>query len=135
MAPRRDAPIFRLQRAAPEAAAPAAPAPAQPQTAPAAQAPSQTQAQPQTQPQPQPTQPLQAAPQEGARYYSLHRQAGRQPDATPLPPAVYLDGLPVDLTTPPSSTDLAAPPAQPALIRNSNGRLQAAPDTEVTDQP
>lgn len=128
MAPRRDAPIFRLQRAAPSepVASPSAPSPAT--AAPQPQA--QTQVQPQAQPQ-----PLQAAPQEGARYYSVHRQAGRQPDATPLPPAVYLDGLPVELTTPPASTDLAEPPAQPALIRNSNGRLQAAPDTEVQDQP
>ncbi|MNY34470.1 hypothetical protein D3C86_1688160 [compost metagenome] len=128
MAPRRDAPIFRLQRAAPSepVAAPSAPSPAT--------AAPQPQAQPQAQSQAQP-QPLQAAPQEGARYYSVHRQAGRQPDATPLPPAVYLDGLPVELTSPPASTDLAEPPAQPALIRNSNGRLQAAPDTEVQDQP
>jgi hypothetical protein len=139
MAPRRDAPIFRLQRAVPEEAPAVAPAPAQTQAqaAPAPAAPSRPQspAQSAAQPQPQPSQPLQTAPQEGARYYSLHRQAGRQPDATPLPPTVYLDGLPVELTTPPPSTDLAAPPAQPALIRNSNGRLQAAPDTEVTDQP
>ncbi|WP_433950148.1 hypothetical protein [Brevundimonas bullata] len=124
MAPRRDAPIFRLQRAAPS----------EPVAAPSAPSPATTAPQPQAQSQAQP-QPLQAAPQEGARYYSVHRQAGRQPDATPLPPAVYLDGLPVELTTPPASTDLAEPPAQPALIRNSNGRLQAAPDTEVQDQP
>ncbi len=116
MAPRRDAPIFRLERAAPSEPV-VAPAPAQA-------------AAPQTQPPPQ-----QPAPQEGARYYSLHRQAGRQPDATPLPPTVYLDALPVELTTPPASADLAEPPAQPALIRNANGRLQAAPDTEVQDQP
>ncbi|MNE26718.1 hypothetical protein D3C80_1200960 [compost metagenome] len=126
MAPRRDAPIFRLQRPAPSEPVAAAPAPPQTAAAP------QTQTRTQAPAQPQPSQP---APQEGARYYSLHRQAGRQPDATPLPTTVYLDALPVELTTPPSSTDLAEPPAQPALIRNSSGRLQAAPDTEVQDQP
>jgi hypothetical protein len=128
MAPRRDAPIFRLQRTAPDAPV-AASTPPTPTPAPAARAEPQA-AQPQT-----PPQPLAAAPQEGARYYSLHRQAGRQPDATPLPATVYLDALPVELTAPPAATDLAEPPAQPALIRNSNGRLQAAPDTEVQDQP
>ena len=129
MAPRRDAPIFRLQRPAPEPAAPA-PLPS-PETA--ARQP-QTQPQPQAQAQAAP-QPLQAAPQEGARYYSLHRQAGRQPDATPLPAAVYLDALPVELDTPPASADLAEPPATPNLARTANGRVRAVPDTEVQDQP
>ena len=128
MAPRRDAPIFRLQRAAPSEPVAAPAAPAQPQAAPAPVPQAQAQAH-------VPAQPSQPAPQEGARYYSLHRQAGRQPDATPLPPTVYLDALPVELATPPASADLAEPPAQPALIRNANGRLQAAPDTEVQDQP
>ncbi|HEY1073589.1 MAG TPA: hypothetical protein VGE49_11770, partial [Brevundimonas sp.] len=108
MAPRRDAPIFRLQRPSTQAeAAPTVQAEAQPQ--PAAEAPS--------------------APG-GARYYSVHRQAGRQPDATPLPAPVYLDALPVELTSAPASTDLAEPPAAPNLIRNANGRLQALPANE-----
>ena len=114
MAPRRDAPIFRLQRPTPaptEAVAPTAHAHAQPQ------------------PQPAPTAETPAA-QGGARYYSVHRQAGRQPDATPLPAPVYLDALPVDLTSTPASTDLAEPPATPNLIRNANGRLQALPANE-----
>jgi hypothetical protein len=115
MAPRRDAPIFRLQRPAPQPA-PVAPPAQQTQTTPASEG-------------------QQAPTQGGARYYSVHRQAGRQPDATPLPPPIYLDALPVELTTPPAATDLAEPPAAPNLIRNSNGRLQAAPDTEVQDQP
>jgi hypothetical protein len=100
MAPRRDAPIFRLQRPAPSE-------PAQPQAQAAA-----------------------PAADGGARYYSVHRQAGRQPDATPLPAPVYLDALPVELSSTPASTDLAEPPAAPNLIRNANGRLQALPANE-----
>lgn len=123
MAPRRDAPIFRLQR---PSAQPAAPAPAQ-----AAQPQAQSQAQPQT---PADAQPMPAADapsaQGGARYYSVHRQAGRQPDATPLPAPIYLDALPVDLTSMPASTDLAEPPPAPNLIRNANGRIQALPASE-----
>lgn len=106
MAPRRDALIFRLQQPA-----------AAPQIAP--------------QPAPAPDAPAAAAAQgDGARYYSVHRQNGRQPDATPLPAPVYLDALPVDLTAMPASTDLAEPPAAPNLIRNANGRLQALPANE-----
>ena len=123
MAPRRDAPIFRLQRPAPVTAEAAAPA-----------AESQSQRQPQAyaeaQPLPAPTAEAPAAQGGGARYYSVHRQAGRQPDATPLPAPVYLDALPVDLTSTPASTDLAEPPAAPNLIRNANGRLQALPANE-----
>jgi hypothetical protein len=113
MAPRRDALIFSLQRPAPAAVAPTPQTPAQaeaePQAAPGAETP---------------------APQASARYYSVHRQAGRQPDATPLPAPVYLDALPVDLTATPASPDLAEPPAAPNLIRNANGRLQALPANE-----
>lgn len=115
MAPRRDAPIFRLQRPSTQAEA-----------APAVQAQAQAQAQP-SQPMPAADAP---AAQGGARYYSVHRQAGRQPDATPLPAPVYLDALPVELTSAPASTDLAEPPAAPNLIRNANGRLQALPANE-----
>ena len=123
MAPRRDAPIFRLQRPAP-----APTVDPQPQTQPQPQPQSQAAAAPQAAPQPAPV----AAPgdQGGARYYSVHRQAGRQPDATPLPAPVYLDALPVELTSTPASTDLAEPPAAPNLIRNANGRLQALPANE-----
>jgi len=114
MAPRRDAPIFRLQRPAPAAA-------------PAGQA-AEAESQPALAPTPAPV--AEAPGQSGARYYSVHRQAGRQPDATPLPAPVYLDALPVDLTSVPASTDLAEPPAAPNLIRNANGRLQALPDNQ-----
>lgn len=117
MAPRRDAPIFRLQRPAPSPAAPA-----------------QTQAEAQTPPAAYAA-PAPAPAQDSARYYSVHRQAGRQPDATPMPAPVYLDALPVDLTSMPASTDLAQPPAAPNLIRNANGRLQALPANEDPDLP
>lgn len=102
MAPRADAPIFRLQRpVAPPATAPAEAAEATP--APAWSAP---------------------------RYYSLHRQAGHEPDPIAMPQAVYLDALPVELAQTPQSADLAEPPAAPSLMRNADGRLMAAPQVE-----
>jgi hypothetical protein len=85
---------------------------------------------------PAPVQPAGAAgpdggpASDGARYYSVHRQAGRQPDATPIPDPSYLDALPVELDQPPASTDLAEPPAAPPLIRDSSGRLRAAPPVD-----
>jgi hypothetical protein len=101
-APRRDAPIFRLQNPA------TAPEPATEGTAPA--------------------QP--AASAGGARYYSVHRQAGRQPDPPQLPEPVYLDALPIDLTTALSSDDLAAPPEAPQIIRDANGRVRTVADPD-----
>lgn len=131
MAPRRDAPIFQLQRNTPQPAAPApapAPAPPAPNATPAAQ--------PAPQPAPQPVSD-DAPAQGGARYYSVHRQAGRQPDATPLPAPNYLDALPVELDQPIASDDLAQPPEAPAVMRDAQGRLRAAPmaDDPVTDGP
>ena len=102
MAPRADAPIFRLQR-------PAAP-PATTSAEAAAPAPA----------------PAWSAP----RYYSLHRQAGHDPDPIAMPQAVYLDALPVELAQTPQSADLAEPPAAPSLMRNADGRLMAAPQIE-----
>ncbi len=133
MAPRRDAPIFQLQRNTPQ---PAAPTPA-PAPAPALPAPNATPAaQPAPQPAPQPVSD-DAPAQGGARYYSVHRQAGRQPDATPLPAPNYLDALPVELDQPIASDDLAQPPEAPAVMRDAQGRLRAAPmaDDPVTDGP
>ena len=99
MAPRRDAPIFRMGHsdAAPVSAAPAA--------------------------------PIQQAAVSGApaRYYSLHRQNGRQPDPIAMPAPVYLDALPVELERAPASEDLAEPPAAPTLLRDANGRVRPAP--------
>ncbi|MBD3837936.1 MAG: hypothetical protein IE911_14795, partial [Brevundimonas sp.] len=103
MAPRRDAPIFRLQRpdgttaAAPEAGA-----------APSAQ---------------------------GARYYSVHRQAGHEPDAIRTPAPVYLDALPVQMAQTPNSADLAQPDGPPALVRSTNGSVRALPQTQADDLP
>ena len=112
MAPRRDAPIYRLQR--PQAGVPvdAAAVAANQQTA-------------------------QIAPtgDNSARYYSVHRQAGRHPDAIPAPQQTYLDALPVEMTQTPRSNDLAQPDGPPALIRNANGSLRAVPQTEADNLP
>ncbi|MFA4940417.1 hypothetical protein [Brevundimonas sp.] len=112
MAPRRDAPIYRLQR--PQAGVPvdAAAVAANQQAA-------------------------QMAPtgDNSARYYSVHRQAGRHPDAIPAPQQTYLDALPVEMTQTPRSNDLAQPDGPPALIRNANGSLRAVPQTEADNLP
>ena len=112
MAPRRDAPIYRLQR--PQAGAPldAAAVAASGQAA-----------------------PTPTAGDNSARYYSVHRQAGRHPDAIQAPQQTYLDALPVEMTQTPRSNDLAQPDGPPALIRNANGSLRAVPQTEADDLP
>ncbi|KQP48081.1 hypothetical protein ASF31_01700 [Brevundimonas sp. Leaf280] len=112
MAPRRDAPIYRLQR--PQAGAPldAAAVAASGQ---AAQTP--------------------VAGDNSARYYSVHRQAGRHPDAIPAPQQTYLDALPVQMAQTPQSSDLAQPDGPPALIRNASGSLRAVPQTEADNLP
>lgn len=123
MAPRRDAPIFRLQRPAAETGAPPASAPPAEHAPPqAAQAPAQATPQPRV---------IAGAAGQGSRYYSLHRQAGRQPDSVPTPPPVYLDVLPVQMDEIPSSGDLAAPPEPPPLYRDAQGRVRAAPQVEA----
>ena len=111
-APRRDAPIYRLQR--PQAGVPLDGA---------AVAANQ--------------QAAQIAPtgDSSARYYSVHRQAGRHPDAIQAPQQTYLDALPVEMTQTPRSNDLAQPDGPPALIRNANGSLRAVPQTEADDLP
>lgn len=112
MAPRRDAPIYRLQR--PQAGAPldAAAVAASGQTA-----------------------PTPTAGDNSARYYSVHRQAGRHPDAIPAPQQTYLDAMPVQMAQTPQSSDLAQPDGPPALIRNANGALRAVPQTEADNLP
>ena len=112
MAPRRDAPIYRLQR--PQAGVPLDGA---------AIAANQ--------------QAAQMAPtgDSSARYYSVHRQAGRHPDAIQAPQQTYLDALPVEMTQTPRSNDLAQPDGPPALIRNANGSLRAVPQTEADNLP
>jgi hypothetical protein len=99
MAPRANAPIFRMQSAA-----------AAPRPVPQAPAPS---AAPSAAPRAEPD-------QLGARYYSVHRAAGRTPDPTTLPAPFFLDSAPVDL---------AEPPPPPAQVRQ--GGLNPA----VADMP
>lgn len=97
MAPRRDAPIFRIQQ-------PAAPAAAQPEGA------------------------APAAPTEqGARYYSVHRQNGRAPDPVSIPAPSYVEGLAVTTPVSLASQDLAEPQAGPTLIRDAQGRTRVQP--------
>ena len=100
MAPRRDAAIWRLtDRGA------------------------QGQAEPQSQGAPQPNQPVprssNAGDRDGARYYSVHREAGREPDPTRLPAPFFLDSAPVDL---------AEPPPPPTLMRNQGGLAPSVAD-------
>lgn len=119
MAPRRDALIFRMGRPAtalqtnPDAEPAPAPVDAQAQ----AQAQAQTQAPapslaatPTTAQAVRPGQP----PRQGARYYSVHRQAGLQPDPMVLPDSVFIGG----------TTDLAEPPPVATPTRLVNGRAQ-----------
>lgn len=113
MAPRRDALIFNMGRAEPaplQAAPQSGSIPAATTVVPTADATARA--------------PSQAAPtayaadapaRQGARYYSVHRAAGHQPDATVMPASVYLDTAPVDLAEPPET-------ALPA--RTVNGRAR-----------
>jgi hypothetical protein len=124
MAPRRDAPIFRLQQP---------PAPAQEVSAPigrqAGGEPVDARA---ASPQPRRIASVAANPddrpsQQGARYYSVHRQNGREPDALTMPQPTYVDALAVTITETPASQDLAQPDQGPTLIRDANGRVRAQP--------
>ena len=123
MAPRRDAPIFRLQRQAPAAPAPfpapsaeAAPAGPQGEAAPAPRQMATVTSNPSDHPEMQ-----------ASRRYSVHRQNGQQPDAVAIPQPTYVDALAVTLTDMPASTDLAEPAPGPNLYRDSQGRVRAAP--------
>ena len=105
-APRRDALIFQLNRpqaasspdVAAEAQSPEAPASEASEPQPTAQASAQT---------PPPPARSRAEHEDSARYYSVHRQAGRRPDPTPIPDPVYLDFAPVDLAEPPPAPVIA----------------------------
>ena len=120
MAPRRDAPIFRLQQAAP-------PPPPQPAPTAAAAPPPATE----EVPQPRVIQVVSSGeappPAQGGRYYSVHRQNGREPDALTMPQATYVDALVVSDVESLASQDLAVPQEGPTLIRDRNGNLRAAP--------
>ena len=116
MAPRADALIWSVGQSRQAPAPAAAPAPAPTPSQPAA---------PVT--QPQPTYPTERTPQaapQGARYYSVHRQNGRQPDRTTMPEQVYLDALPIELEETPSSPSMARPPEPPQLVRNPDGTVR-----------
>lgn len=91
MAPRRDAPIFQMQQGQTETSRQAA-LPAPNQNAPSAQSSVQS-------------------GQSGARYYSVHRDAGHRPDPTALPDPVYFDSVTLDLAEPPA-TEVAGRDAQ-----------------------
>ena len=153
-APVQSAPVQSAPAPYTPAPQPQAPEPVQSQPQPQAEvspapAPQQTvQAPPEPQPeaQPQPAeaaavaanqQAAQMAPtgDNSARYYSVHRQAGRHPDAIQAPQQTYLDALPVEMTQTPRSNDLAQPDGPPALIRNANGSLRAVPQTEADNLP
>lgn len=100
MAPRRDAMIFRMNQ-------PAATAQVDPQGQPAQEAPRQMA-------QAAPSRPG-GPPRDSARYYSVHREAGHQPDPMVLPESVFIGG---------ASADLAEPPPALTMPRTVNGRTQ-----------
>lgn len=119
MAPRRDAPIFRIQQAAPP------PAPVAEVAVDAA--PEGQNAPPRPRYLAEVTNTGERPPQQGARYYSVHRQNGRQPDTLAMPESTYVDALAITMTQTPASQDLAEPEQGPALIRDSQGRTRPAP--------
>lgn len=137
MAPRADAPIFRMQPRddappplptppAPDATseAPAAPDAAFDPMAPRADAPVFRLQRPAPAGMAQATEPV--PEQQGARYYSVHRQNGQRPDATVLPEGVFLDSLPVDL---------AEPPPPPTVVRDRNGQNRVIVPNEDPSLP
>lgn len=117
MAPRRDAPIFRMQRDAPPppATTPVAAAGSQGETVSGPPRMIETAAS------------VEGPPRQGARYYSVHRQNGREPDALVMPEPNYVDALVVSSIDTLASQDLAEPAQGPTLIRNGDGSLRAAP--------
>lgn len=118
MAPRRDAPIFRIQQPAPPPAS-------------VAEAPVAAEQDQADVPRPryvaEVTNTGERPPQQGARYYSVHRQNGRQPDALAMPDPTYVDALAITMTQTPASQDLAEPDQGPTLIRDSQGRTRPVP--------
>jgi hypothetical protein len=118
LAPRRNALIFQMQATPPPAPDPA------PQAAPPA---------PRAEaPRPRPVMTVvnsgEAPPrQAGGRYYSVHRQNGREPDALTMPAPTYVDSLVVTGIETMASQDLAVPEQGPTLIRDRNGNMRAAP--------
>jgi len=117
MAPRRDAPIFRMQQDAPIAA----PAPVAQSAVGTAETP------PRQRPVAEVVNSGQRPPQQGGRYYSVHRQNGRQPDVLEMPEPTYVDALVITLPETIASQDLAAPEQGPTLIRDAQGRVRPVP--------
>ncbi|WP_309627713.1 hypothetical protein [Brevundimonas sp.] len=101
MAPRRDARIFQMQQGPPQGQEQAA------LPAPTPQAPS--------------TEASVQAGQSGARYYSVHRDAGHRPDPTALPEPVYFDSV---------TLDLAEPPENEPQMRDAQGRRRVVPNAD-----
>jgi hypothetical protein len=98
MAPRPDAPIFRLRSQGAASASAPAQTPTEPsQSTPAGQTPVQQAPVQQTEAQ------NSASGQAPARYYSVHRAAGRQPDPTVIPDPVFFDSVALDLAQPPET--------------------------------
>ena len=120
MAPRRDAPIFRMGSSAPVQPAPVQPPAGEPSAADPASAPG-----PRRLAEVTPT--GERPPVSNARYYSVHRQNGRQPDALEMPEPSYVDALAVTMVETPASQDLAQPDQGPTLIRDAQGRVRPAP--------
>ncbi len=126
MAPRRDALIFRMQQAPQPMPA------ASPEAQPASDPVEQPSADAET-PQPRRVATVQAnpadrPPAQGARYYSVHRQHGRTPDALDMPAPTYVDALTVTgLPETIASQDLAQPEPAPTMIRDAQGRVRVQP--------
>ena len=117
MAPRRDAPIFRMQQDAP---APADAPSGQPAPPPAGATPAPRRVA-------EVVNSGERPPQQGGRYYSVHRQNGRRPDGLEIPEPTYVDALVVTMPETIASQDLAAPEQGPTLIRDNQGRLRPTP--------
>jgi hypothetical protein len=120
MAPRRDAPIFRMSASPPAPTPPPAAVREEPRSgtdeAPAPRRVAVVTANPDDRPPPQ-----------GSRRYSVHRLNGQEPDALTMPQPTYVDALAVTMTETPASQDLAQPDQGPTLIRDAQGRIRAQP--------
>ena len=129
MAPRRDAPIFRMQQAPPTLPAPTSPTPL---ASPRAEA-----ARPAAPAQPRQVMEVansgEAPPRQGGRYYSVHRQNGREPDALAMPEPTYVDALVISTIDTIASQDLAEPEPGPTLIRDRNGSMRPVPASSDGD--
>jgi len=134
MAPRRDAPVFRMQQTAP----------ASPRPEPASASASSLQGAPRAEAArssapPEPERVMEVAnsgerpSREGARYYSVHRQNGREPDAMVMPEPTYVDALVLTMAETPATQDLAEPEAGPTLIRDRNGSMRPVPASSDGD--